>query len=421
MTVTLTDIPDKAFKEDLEAGKLGYRSVEILKPDRPEISSLALLDSEVPYFKFPVARFKRSKDKATVAFAEGDDGGVAVVYPWGVQFAMDPKMQKQKYNADNDEDDKEEKGEKKKGKDDDYDGDDKEASKMAAIDDPYPPNQNPGGAPPAAPDAGVPEAGAMPGQPPMPPPEMMPPAPPDPMAGMGDVGGGPDPQLVEAVAAAVAAKLTQQSMAPSPPPAPIAASEPTDQGVKFTMDPQSAARFAEQSAEIAQLKQARAADLLAADIAQRVNTMSQKFQEHDAAGGGKLIERYDPAALQHFAEVAKTQPAADQDAYWAAAEAACKTTFEEPSAAAFTADTSGAPQSAQKFAEGVEDDGPFARWFGADVENRETFEAAADIYAQQFEEMPASRQESYESQRWGKGKKGWVADQLILLEYTPTS
>ena len=47
----LTDVPDQIY-EEIEKGKLPYRSVEILDVSRPEIDSLALLDHEVPYFRF---------------------------------------------------------------------------------------------------------------------------------------------------------------------------------------------------------------------------------------------------------------------------------------------------------------------------------------------------------------------------------
>jgi len=55
LTVVMADllrIPSWIY-EEIRDGRLPYRSVEILE-DRPEIDSLALLDHEVPYFRFPL-------------------------------------------------------------------------------------------------------------------------------------------------------------------------------------------------------------------------------------------------------------------------------------------------------------------------------------------------------------------------------
>lgn len=49
----LVGIPPEVY-EDIKARKLPYRSVEINKVDVPEISSLALLEDEVPYFRLPM-------------------------------------------------------------------------------------------------------------------------------------------------------------------------------------------------------------------------------------------------------------------------------------------------------------------------------------------------------------------------------
>ena len=48
--------------ERIRAGELSYRSVEILDVSEPEIDSLALLDDEVPFFRFPLLRVAEDKD-----------------------------------------------------------------------------------------------------------------------------------------------------------------------------------------------------------------------------------------------------------------------------------------------------------------------------------------------------------------------
>lgn len=48
----LTKVPDFEFQR-IKAGELPYRSVEVFNWDEPEINSLALLDDEVPFFRFP--------------------------------------------------------------------------------------------------------------------------------------------------------------------------------------------------------------------------------------------------------------------------------------------------------------------------------------------------------------------------------
>ncbi len=45
-----------AVYERIRKGELSYRSVEILDVETPEIDSLALLDDEVPFFRFPLLR-----------------------------------------------------------------------------------------------------------------------------------------------------------------------------------------------------------------------------------------------------------------------------------------------------------------------------------------------------------------------------
>lgn len=43
----------------IKAGRLPYRSVEVLDPDKPEITSLALLSHDAPFFKFPLLKIAK--------------------------------------------------------------------------------------------------------------------------------------------------------------------------------------------------------------------------------------------------------------------------------------------------------------------------------------------------------------------------
>jgi len=56
----------------IRKGELPYRSVEILDVDEPEIDSLALLDDEVPYFRFPLLKIgteKRQRPTPMLAYS----------------------------------------------------------------------------------------------------------------------------------------------------------------------------------------------------------------------------------------------------------------------------------------------------------------------------------------------------------------
>jgi hypothetical protein len=69
----MVEIPPRAFAE-IMANRLPYRSVEINNPASGEISSLALLSTEVPYFKFPLMRVEKVNFSAsmpdTLCFSE---------------------------------------------------------------------------------------------------------------------------------------------------------------------------------------------------------------------------------------------------------------------------------------------------------------------------------------------------------------
>jgi hypothetical protein len=68
----------------IRRGELSYRSVEILDIDSPEIDSLALLDDEVPFFRYPLLRIGREtarrKTPALAYRARGKGGSILFNY-----------------------------------------------------------------------------------------------------------------------------------------------------------------------------------------------------------------------------------------------------------------------------------------------------------------------------------------------------
>jgi len=70
----LVNVKPEIF-ERIAKGELVYRSVEILDVDKPEIDSLALLDHETPFFRFPLLRVAdqngQHPDTARVTLAQG--------------------------------------------------------------------------------------------------------------------------------------------------------------------------------------------------------------------------------------------------------------------------------------------------------------------------------------------------------------
>lgn len=61
----LVDVPGEVYRE-IQAGKLPYRSVEVLSPSSGEIDSLALMDHEVPFFRYPLLRVAEQTGAAEV-------------------------------------------------------------------------------------------------------------------------------------------------------------------------------------------------------------------------------------------------------------------------------------------------------------------------------------------------------------------
>lgn len=68
LRATITSIPAEVFAR-IRDRRIPYRSVEILDPAVPEISSLALLEATVPYFKFPITAVEVHTPTATAVEA----------------------------------------------------------------------------------------------------------------------------------------------------------------------------------------------------------------------------------------------------------------------------------------------------------------------------------------------------------------
>jgi hypothetical protein len=71
----------------IRGGELPYRSVEILDTSRAEIDSLALLDDEVPFFRFPLLRVGKEtplkKTNTPVLAYQASGGRAAVLFNFG--------------------------------------------------------------------------------------------------------------------------------------------------------------------------------------------------------------------------------------------------------------------------------------------------------------------------------------------------
>ena len=84
--------------QKIRAGELPYRSVEILKPQVQEIDSLALLDDEVPYFRFPLLRVVEQGSPVAAVYAANSgprkNAGLALSFkfPEGSTMADEPIM-----------------------------------------------------------------------------------------------------------------------------------------------------------------------------------------------------------------------------------------------------------------------------------------------------------------------------------------
>ena len=74
----------------IRGGELPYRSVEILDTSRAEIDSLALLDDEVPFFRFPLLRVGKEtplkKTQTPVLAYQASHGRAAVLFNFGASM-----------------------------------------------------------------------------------------------------------------------------------------------------------------------------------------------------------------------------------------------------------------------------------------------------------------------------------------------
>ena len=77
----------------IRGGELPYRSVEILDTSRAEIDSLALLDDEVPFFRFPLLRVGKEtplkKTQTPVLAYQASGGRAAVLFNFGAPSMID--------------------------------------------------------------------------------------------------------------------------------------------------------------------------------------------------------------------------------------------------------------------------------------------------------------------------------------------
>ena len=79
----------------IRRGDLSYRSVEILDIDSPEIDSLALLDDEVPFFRYPLLRIgqERAKKKTPALAYRAQGRGGSILFRYGGDVDTDVEKQ----------------------------------------------------------------------------------------------------------------------------------------------------------------------------------------------------------------------------------------------------------------------------------------------------------------------------------------
>tara|TARA_R110002072_G_scaffold35076_2_gene104165 strand:- start:18924 stop:20153 length:1230 start_codon:yes stop_codon:yes gene_type:complete len=94
----LVGVPEGIYQE-IRAGKLSYRSAEILDVSSGEIDSLAFLDHEVPFFRYPLLRVAEGADvtttrpgkpEAALAFCAAGAAS-AVLFNYSEASPMDPQ------------------------------------------------------------------------------------------------------------------------------------------------------------------------------------------------------------------------------------------------------------------------------------------------------------------------------------------
>ena len=92
----LVGVPAEVYQQ-IRAGRLPYRSAEILDTSSGEIDSLAFLDHEVPFFRYPLLRVSAEADtvttrpavaQAALAFSAAGNAS-AVLFRYSESYAMD--------------------------------------------------------------------------------------------------------------------------------------------------------------------------------------------------------------------------------------------------------------------------------------------------------------------------------------------
>ncbi len=263
------EMPPAIYRE-FEKMRLGYRSVEINNPAKREISSVALLPAEVPYFKYAVSGVKLDDPDSpdtSARMCEALSGpGVTVVYPFKIRF----QEQDMPYDQN---DEALASGTKT---------DDKDKQKMEAA----PPEATPPAeTPPAAAAAAPPPAAAAP------PPAAA--APPPAAAGVT-----PDAAIAEIQRILASIQMPAPAQPPAPIPAPVTASEL--QMNTTPIPPEVMARFAEIETSIA--KQAATLDATArkAAIAAGYAMLASHRETAESGGDGVTLQVGMPAAEQYL-------------------------------------------------------------------------------------------------------------------------
>ena len=62
---SLYNVPDEIYQQ-IKAKKWAFRSVEVASWDKPQVSSLSLLDTEAPFFKYPLRTIGRESPAPVV-------------------------------------------------------------------------------------------------------------------------------------------------------------------------------------------------------------------------------------------------------------------------------------------------------------------------------------------------------------------
>ena len=105
----LVGVPQEVY-EQIRAGRLPYRSAEILDTSSGEIDSLAFLDHEVPFFRYPLLRVSPAVEvtttrpavaSAALAFSTAGHAR-SVLFRYSESYAMDPQENEPTTSSDED-------------------------------------------------------------------------------------------------------------------------------------------------------------------------------------------------------------------------------------------------------------------------------------------------------------------------------